>query len=161
MKFSTSARLGVAALSLLTLTSCAATSQLTTSWADPGAPNAALKSRYTKTIVFETYSPEEIADIAEVTAQGKNQILSPEAKATVVENVSNMVGQTDPGTDRPLIDTAGNGRFARTIVETATAHKNNRFAQLQDLSKLSEEDLQTLTDEDVRLAIKEIVDGIL
>ncbi|MCT6735372.1 AAA family ATPase [Rhodococcus qingshengii] len=125
------------------------------------ATNAGLKSRFTKTIVFETYSPEEIADIAEVTAQGKNQILSPEAKATVVENVSNMVGQTDPGTDRPLIDTAGNGRFARTIVETATAHKNNRFAQLQDLSKLSEEDLQTLTDEDVRLAIKEIVDGIL
>jgi hypothetical protein len=43
MKVSTSARLGVAALSLLTLTSCAATSQLTTSWADPAAANRSLK----------------------------------------------------------------------------------------------------------------------
>ena len=43
MKVSSSARLLVAAASLLTLTSCAATSQLTTSWADPAAPNRNLK----------------------------------------------------------------------------------------------------------------------
>ena len=43
MKFSTTARLATGALALLTLTSCAATSQLTTSWADPGAANRSLK----------------------------------------------------------------------------------------------------------------------
>ena len=43
MKLATSTRLGLAALSLAALASCAGTTQLTSSWADPAAANRSIK----------------------------------------------------------------------------------------------------------------------
>lgn len=117
--------------------------------------NDGLRSRFTNKIKFETYSPEELADIAEVVAKNKGLYLEAEAKAAVIFAVRRMVGVTGEK-GKPLIDIAGNGRFARNIVEMAQGFKDDRFASAQDLSKLSAEEMQTLTESDVISAIAEI-----
>lgn len=98
MKVSTSARLFVAALSLLTLTSCAATSQLTTSWADPAAanrslkkvvvvgatPNAAVRRMYEDTFASDLKA-RGIDAIPSYTIVGEGQLNKDEASAKLKE----------------------------------------------------------------------------
>ena len=98
MTFSTSARLGVAALALLSLTSCAATSQLTTSWADPAAaghtfkkvvvvgasPNSATRRMYEDTFAAELRS-RGIEAIPSYTVVGEGQLNKDEASAKLKE----------------------------------------------------------------------------
>lgn len=98
MKVSTSARLGVAALSLLTLTSCAATSQLTTSWADPAAanrslkkvvvvgatPNAAVRRMYEDTFASDLKA-RGIDAVPSYTVAGEGQLNKDEASAKLKE----------------------------------------------------------------------------
>lgn len=122
------------------------------------ATNDGLSSRFTTTIRFETYSPEELADIAEVVAEGKDLILTDDAKKAIIDVVRPMVGITDESR-KSLIDKAGNGRFARNIIEKADGYKNERFGTL-DLSVISDEELRTLTESDVRSAAEEIYNQI-
>ncbi|MDE8647525.1 AAA family ATPase [Rhodococcus qingshengii] len=117
--------------------------------------NDGLTSRFNTTITFETYSPEEIADIAEVIATGRSLILDAAAKASIVNAVRDMVGVTDDKRKK-LIDKAGNGRFARNIIEKAEGYKNSRFFGAQELGRLSSEEMQTLIASDVESAIAEI-----
>jgi len=98
MTFSTSARLGVAALALLSLTSCAATSQLTTSWADPAAaghifkkvvvvgasPNSAVRRMYEDTFAAELRT-RGIEAIPSYTVVGEGQLAKDEASAKLRE----------------------------------------------------------------------------
>jgi hypothetical protein len=98
MTFSTPARLGVAALALLSLTSCAATSQLTTSWADPAAagrgfkkvvivgasPNSAVRRMYEDTFASELRS-RGIEAIPSYTVVGEGQLNKDDASAKLKE----------------------------------------------------------------------------
>ena len=98
MKVSTPARLLVAAASLLTLTSCAATSQLTTSWADPGAvnrglkkvvvvgatPNAAVRRMYEDTFASDLKA-RGIDAIPSYTVSGEGQLSKEEGSAKLKE----------------------------------------------------------------------------
>ena len=98
MTFSTSARLGVAALALLSLTSCAATSQLTTSWADTAAaghtfkkvvvvvasPNSAVRRMYEDTFAAELRA-RGVEAIPSYTVVGEGQLNKDEASAKLKE----------------------------------------------------------------------------
>ena len=116
--------------------------------------NEGLASRFATTIRFESYTPEEIADIAEVVAIGANRVIDDNGKEAIIEVVRPMsVATYAPG--KTLVDKAGNGRLARRIIEKAEGYKATRFASL-DLSVMSDEELRTLTEDDIRSAAMEI-----
>ena len=116
--------------------------------------NEGLASRFATTIRFESYTPEEIADIAEVVATGASRFIDDDGKKAIVEIAQPMSCATyAPG--KTLVDKAGNGRFARRIIEKAEGYKGSRFATL-DLSVMSDQELRTLTAGDIRSAAQEI-----
>ena len=120
--------------------------------------NEDLASRFTKTIRFQSYTPEEIADIAEVVATGAHRYIDDDGKKAIIEIARRMSPAAHaPGNN--LVDKAGNGRFARRIIEKAEGFKSTRFASL-DLSVMSDRELRTLTAEDIDAAAREIYDEI-
>ena len=120
--------------------------------------NEDLASRFTKTIRFQSYTPEEIADIAEVVATGAHRYIDDDGKKAIIEIARRMSPAAHaPGNN--LVDKAGNGRFARRIIEKAEGFKSTRFASL-DLSVMSDRELRTLTAEDIDAAAREIYEEI-
>lgn len=120
--------------------------------------NEGLSSRFATTIRFESYTPEEIADIAEVVATGASRYIDDDGKKAIIEVARPMsVATYAPG--KTLVDKAGNGRFARRIIEKAEGYKGTRFASL-DLSVMSDQELRTLTADDIRAAVLDIYNEI-
>ena len=122
------------------------------------ATNPGLRSRFANKILFESYSPEEIADIAEGVARMDDSILEPRAKQAIIDEVSKING-TDPSGIK-LLDKLGNGRFARNLIEQAT---RNRLERLRgyDYNRVPTGTLMTLTAEDVLSATRSIVNTVL
>ncbi len=98
MKLSRPARLGIAALSLAALTSCAASTQLTSSWADPAAQNRNFKKvvvvgvtpkSATRRMYEDTFSAElrsrGIDAVASYTFGGEGQLDKDQAIAKLKE----------------------------------------------------------------------------
>jgi hypothetical protein len=105
--------------------------------ADFIASNAGLQSRFTRRIAFEDYSAEEMLQIFEKTAADHSFQLTPGAARALLMYFSSVEGD----------DGFGNGRGVRNTFENATVRHANRIATLQNLS---DDDLTTLTEEDVQ-----------
>lgn len=118
------------------------------------ATNEGLASRFATTIRFESYAPEEIADIAGAIAAIRDDHIDDDGKKAIVDIARVMSGATLPN-GKTLLDAAGNGRFARGIIEKAEGYKATRFADL-DFSAMSDLELKTLTADDIRSAATEI-----
>lgn len=123
------------------------------------ATNDGLNSRFATWIKFESYSAEELAQIARVIAQSRDNIFTDEAFQAVVDAAAGLQSQDHNGVK--LVDKLGNGRFARNVVENAETQRLERFMQVDDMSQLSDEELTTLTGEDVAAAVKEVTKSVL
>ncbi|MHD0294334.1 hypothetical protein [Rhodococcus qingshengii] len=103
------------------------------------------------TIRFEPYQPSEIAELATMVAGEADQKLTPDAGTAIAD----YLGMVRSGTQKPeLNDLAGNARVARAIVEGAETHRGLRLPT--DLSELTDDELRTLTAEDVTLALRQL-----
>ncbi|GAA3148551.1 hypothetical protein GCM10020255_027510 [Rhodococcus baikonurensis] len=103
------------------------------------------------TITFDPYQPSEIAELATAVAEEADQKLTPEAGTAIAE----YLGMVRSGIQKPeLNDLAGNARVARAIVEGAETHRGLRLPT--DLSELTDDELRTVTAEDVTLALRKI-----
>ena len=80
--------------------------------------NDGLRSRFATRIEFDSYSPEEIVEIAKVIANANDSTLSEEAAKSVLE-AATLLSQRTLMVDKPALDIAGNGRYARQLVEKA------------------------------------------
>lgn len=116
------------------------------------ATNDGLASRFSSWIRFDSYSPEELAEIAQVIARSRNDIFGEDAFNAVVEGARDLEYSDHRGVR--LIDKLGNGRFARNLVEKAAAERLDRFREITDLSVLTDEDLLTITAADVTAAVE-------
>lgn len=123
------------------------------------ATNDGLNSRFATWIKFESYSAEELAQIAQVIAQKRDNTFTQEAFDAMVQAASGLQSQDHTGI--ALVDKLGNGRFARNVVENAETQRLERFMQVDDLSQLSDSELTTLTGEDVRAAVREVTKSVL
>jgi hypothetical protein len=89
--------------------------------------NPGLRSRFSTTIEFHTYTPDELLAIAEKVAGDAGDQLVGGATARVLrepfEKFYAMEGSTAAGDVVRGIDTLGNARFVRTIVEGAQLHR--------------------------------------
>ncbi|WP_454561435.1 type VII secretion AAA-ATPase EccA [Mycobacterium haemophilum] len=113
--------------------------------------NEGLRSRFATRIEFDTYSPEELLEIAKVIATAADSSLSAEASDNLLEAAKQLAQRTLRG--RPALDVAGNGRYARQLVEAAEQCRDMRLAQGLDIEQLDVDRLQEINGSDMAEAI--------
>jgi len=109
--------------------------------------NPGLSSRFGVRIAFPSYSPGELAKIAEVIAEQAGDSFDPDA-LPVLEEIFQQAW------DAGHIDELGNGRFARSLFERACAARDLRVAELGD--QASAADLTIVTAADLTTAVTEL-----
>ena len=113
--------------------------------------NDGLRSRFATRIEFDSYSPEEIVEIAKVIATANDSTLSEEAAKSVLE-AATLLSQRTLG-DKPALDIAGNGRYARQLVEAGEQSRDMRLARSVDFDSLGVEQLSEISGDDMAAAI--------
>jgi len=109
--------------------------------------NPGLASRFSVRISFPSYSPHELASIAEVIAQQAGDSFAPDA-LPVLDQLFTVA------CEQHRIDELGNGRFARSLFERACAVRDLRVAQLGE--DASAADLTTVSADDLLAAFRGI-----
>jgi type VII secretion ATPase EccA len=113
--------------------------------------NEGLRSRFATRIEFDTYSPEEILEIAKVIATGNDSALSLQAADNLLQAAKLLDQQRVRG--KPALDIAGNGRYARQLVEAGEQYRDIRLTRAVDFESLDEDRLREINDEDMTEAI--------
>src|SRR5215470_12960566 len=109
--------------------------------------NPGLSSRFGVRIAFPSYTPAELASIAEVIAEQAGDSFDPDA-LPVLEEIFQQA------CDRGRIDELGNGRFARSLFERACAARDLRVAELGE--QASAADLTIVSAADLATAVAEL-----
>ena len=113
--------------------------------------NDGLRSRFSTRIEFDSYSPDEIVDIAKVLAAANDSTLSEEAAKRVLEAATLLSQRSLNG--KPALDIAGNGRYARQLVEAGEQCRDMRLARSVDFESLGVEQLSEINGDDMADAI--------
>ena len=96
--------------------------------------NSGLKSRFANIINFPDYTGEQMLQIAQNIARGKDYVIDEEASAKLLEYFTMVQSKED--------STSGNGRLARNVVEAAILKQSRRVLMDEnaDISLLKQED---------------------
>ncbi|UUO03887.1 AAA family ATPase [Mycolicibacterium novocastrense] len=89
--------------------------------------NEGLRSRFATRIEFDTYSPEELLEIANVIAAADDSALTAEAAENFLQAAKQLEQRMLRG--RRALDVAGSGRYARQLVEASEQCRDMRLAQ--------------------------------
>ncbi len=116
--------------------------------------NDGLRSRFSTRVEFDSYGPDEIVDIAKVLAAGNDSTLSDEAAKRVLE-AATLLSQRSLG-GKPALDIAGNGRYARQLVEAGEQGRDMRLARSMDFESLDVEQLSEINGDDMASAIEAV-----
>lgn len=117
--------------------------------------NPGLKSRFPRRIRFESYTPQEITQIAALVARNNADTLTPDAEK-LIEHIATNLQQRDHN-NKLLIDKLGNGRFARNLIEQAGMKRIQRLETVKDLTNLTNDELTTITAQDIQAAADDIL----
>lgn len=121
--------------------------------------NDGLRGRFPTWIGFQTYTPAEIVEIAIMQAGLRDVTLSDGAQNLIAEETAALYSNFNSEGKR-LLDIAGNGRYVRSAIEKAEEFQSERLAGV-NLRGLSNEALTELTAEDLRPALRALIDPIL
>ena len=113
--------------------------------------NEGLRSRFATRIEFETYSPEELLEIARVLAVADDSTLSVEAAENFLGAAKVLAQRTLR--NKPALDVAGNGRYARQLVEASEQCRDMRLAQSLNIDDLDVDRLREINGSDMAEAI--------
>ncbi|MGF2943978.1 type VII secretion AAA-ATPase EccA [Mycobacterium sp. Lab-001] len=116
--------------------------------------NEGLRSRFATRIEFDSYSPEEILDIAKVIAAGNDSALSMEAAENLLEAAKLLSQRSVRGT--PALDIAGNGRYARQLLEAGEQYRDIRLTRATDFEDLDVDRLREINGDDMAEAIASV-----
>lgn len=120
--------------------------------------NPGFKSRFSRDIVFNTYSPDEVWRIINGMADQAGTPIDPSVEGRF-KQIIEIMWDTDQNGER-VLDVAGNGRFARNVFQQADDMAGQRMENAgADLEQLSEAEFSTLTAEDVLGAMGDILKG--
>jgi type VII secretion ATPase EccA len=116
--------------------------------------NEGLRSRFATRIEFDSYSPEEILEIARVIAASNDSSLSVEAAENLLGAAKLLSQQTVRG--KAGIDVAGNGRYARQLVEAGEQYRDIRLTRAVDFEELDADRLSEINGDDMTEAISSV-----
>jgi type VII secretion ATPase EccA len=118
--------------------------------------NPGLAGRFNRKLRFESYSPDEIVEIAVRYGQPRATVIEPAARDALNAACRNLRAYLSPdGTHG--IDVMQNGRFARNVIERAERLRDSRVAAQNraERGSVTVEDLETVRTQDVIVAVKD------
>lgn len=118
--------------------------------------NPGLAGRFNRKLRFESYTPDELVDIAVRYGKPRATVLDPATAEALKAACATLRGYRAPDGQHG-IDVMHNGRFARNVVERAERLRDSRVAAQHRVDKgsVTVEDLQTLRTQDVVAAVKD------
>lgn len=116
--------------------------------------NDGLRSRFSTRIEFDSYAPEEIVEIAKVLAANNDSQLSDEAAKRIHEAATLLDQRALNG--KPALDIAGNGRYARQLVEAGEQYRDMRLTRSVDFEALDVDQLSEIGGQDMVEAIEAV-----
>lgn len=119
------------------------------------AANDGLASRFSRRVRFASYTPKELAQIAEVMTRRRDSTLTAEA-LTVIEEACTVLYHQVRG-DRRASDLAGNGRLVRNLVEAAEEEREHRLSKAGGLDALGPDELMRIEGPDARAALDTVL----
>ncbi|MBY0441966.1 MAG: type VII secretion AAA-ATPase EccA [Mycobacteriaceae bacterium] len=113
--------------------------------------NEGLRSRFATRIEFDSYSPDEILAIANVIAAANDSTLNSDAAENLLQAAKLLEQRTARG--KAALDIAGNGRYARQLVEAGEQYRDIRLTRAVDFEALDVDRLCEINGEDMAAAI--------
>jgi SpoVK/Ycf46/Vps4 family AAA+-type ATPase len=107
--------------------------------------NPGIKSRITSTIYFDSYNAQEMVEIFMRIAKNQKYKVDDSVRTILAGHFAKRVGD----------ENFGNGREARSLLETSVVFAANRIL-VKDKNKYTKEEMQTITYDDVAAAIAQV-----
>ncbi|ORB43588.1 type VII secretion AAA-ATPase EccA [Mycolicibacterium porcinum] len=124
--------------------------------------NEGLRSRFTRSIDFPSYSSSELVEIAERMAEKRDSTFEKAAHDEMEKLFGHLAEATMPdaaGVQRRSLDIAGNGRFVRNLVERSEEEREYRLDH-SDQEDFTDEEMMTITAGDVNNSAAPLLRGL-
>ncbi|WP_454793303.1 type VII secretion AAA-ATPase EccA [Mycolicibacterium lutetiense] len=124
--------------------------------------NEGLRSRFTRSIDFPSYSSSELVEIAERMAEKRDSTFEKAAHDDMEKLFGYLAEATMPdvnGVPRRSLDIAGNGRFVRNLVERSEEEREYRLDH-SDNDDFTDEEMMTITAGDVNNSAGPLLRGL-
>ncbi|WP_155919648.1 MULTISPECIES: type VII secretion AAA-ATPase EccA [unclassified Mycolicibacterium] len=124
--------------------------------------NEGLRSRFTRSIDFPSYSSSELVEIAVRMAEKRDSTFEPAAHDDMEKLFGHLAEATTPdvnGVPRRSLDIAGNGRFVRNLVERSEEEREYRLDH-SDHDDFTDEEMMTITAGDVNNSAAPLLRGL-
>lgn len=132
--------------------------------------NEGLRSRFTRSIDFPSYSASELVEIAERMAEKRDSTFEKAAHDEMEKLFGQLAVATMPdgnGVSRRSLDIAGNGRFVRNLVERSEEEREYRLDHLPptagstgEAHDFTDEEMMTITAGDVTNSAAPLLRGL-
>ena len=124
--------------------------------------NEGLRSRFTRSIDFPSYSAPELVEMATRMAEKRDSLFENSAHDEMEALFARLAASSTPdatGTARRSLDIAGNGRFVRNLVERSEEEREYRLDH-SDSDDFTDEELMTITADDVSRSATPLLRGL-